>query len=535
MQALFPPSLDRLRWFLVTTVVLLALAVCGNSQAAEIHLLSPANTTSPAECEVVSWGQSERGSVVAHIRPPGKGTVPAGDYGIRITGTDYVYGPISLNKNGRKVVDLPTLRIASTEDAQSTHYFLLDRNSGSMAARVATGNAPTIVLPGQFDLQRDFGESKQPFELKTGDARELACGALRIDSPTSVSDFAYFIVDEKKSTIAAYASHRQGPQALLPGKYRIVREGSGIYSAPLEIRAGKTTALSWTSLKVTPLGAARPECIVYTEGDFKPVLRLPAGDTAALLTPGNYRIAPSASIAEPSPEILQSAVPLVASAGNHLDIWVTNDATILSPVDSQIPIRVHSLPGGYLSLIEPFRIEADIAEPCDLSVYVSSAEHTVTSKNAKNAHPNPLATLPAIPGDAQPSIRLPSGIPDGSLVMIYVEAKNASGNVFHGFSRPFTAAKPRVGKITSLTINGQTPTTVNLSWTAPEGESPSGYNIYREPLGDRPLNLDRPRAETSFENLGLTAGKTYQYSVAAIDGRGIEGPRSDTIKVTTPR
>jgi len=87
-----------------------------------------------------------------------------------------------------------------------------------------------------------------------------------------------------------------------------------------------------------------------------------------------------------------------------------------------------------------------------------------------------------------------------------------------------------------LTVSDPTQTTLNLSWTAPTENtngSPltdlAGYNVYRGTASGGPyakVNTDLVTT-TSFQDTGLTQGRTYYYVVTAVNEEGLESDYSE--------
>jgi fibronectin type 3 domain-containing protein len=71
-------------------------------------------------------------------------------------------------------------------------------------------------------------------------------------------------------------------------------------------------------------------------------------------------------------------------------------------------------------------------------------------------------------------------------------------------------------------------TTVALRWQAIPGAV--SYNVYRD-SSTTPLNAD-PLTATQYQDVGLTNGRIYTYTIAAVDSTGKEGQTLPTIQVT---
>ncbi|OQX84441.1 MAG: hypothetical protein B6D63_04665, partial [Candidatus Latescibacteria bacterium 4484_7] len=68
---------------------------------------------------------------------------------------------------------------------------------------------------------------------------------------------------------------------------------------------------------------------------------------------------------------------------------------------------------------------------------------------------------------------------------------------------------------------------VTLTWY--RAEDAAGYRLYRS---DNPNDSQKMIAETTdtfYTDRGLVNGRTYYYSVSAIDAEGLEGKRSQTV------
>jgi hypothetical protein len=78
---------------------------------------------------------------------------------------------------------------------------------------------------------------------------------------------------------------------------------------------------------------------------------------------------------------------------------------------------------------------------------------------------------------------------------------------------------------------------VDLSWTAPVGTPPTGYNVYygTSPGGESntPDNSDLI-TDTTYPVTDLSGGTTYYFQVYAVDAAGNESDPSNEASATTP-
>ena len=76
---------------------------------------------------------------------------------------------------------------------------------------------------------------------------------------------------------------------------------------------------------------------------------------------------------------------------------------------------------------------------------------------------------------------------------------------------------------------------VDLTWAPNMDSDLAGYNIFRSVDGGEPGKLNKqPVTVPSFRDETVVPGKTYRYSVSAVDLRGNESPRSDETTETVP-
>ena len=92
-----------------------------------------------------------------------------------------------------------------------------------------------------------------------------------------------------------------------------------------------------------------------------------------------------------------------------------------------------------------------------------------------------------------------------------------------------TAAEPGPPPPRNVTATAASSTQINVAWEPPlvSTHPVQGYNVYR--AGD-PIGFV---VSTAFADTGLSPETTYQYTVAAVDDRGVEGESSDAASATT--
>jgi hypothetical protein len=80
------------------------------------------------------------------------------------------------------------------------------------------------------------------------------------------------------------------------------------------------------------------------------------------------------------------------------------------------------------------------------------------------------------------------------------------------------------------------PPFIDLVW-APDGEPDlAGYNVYRREENGRPVKLNTELIKTpAYRDTTAVPGKTYSYSLSAVDVRANESARSEEVSETVPR
>jgi hypothetical protein len=76
---------------------------------------------------------------------------------------------------------------------------------------------------------------------------------------------------------------------------------------------------------------------------------------------------------------------------------------------------------------------------------------------------------------------------------------------------------------------------IDLTWNANTEADLSGYNVYRHDGAGQPVRINAELVKApAFRDVSVASGKTYFYSVAAVDARGNESARSEQASETVP-
>lgn len=69
---------------------------------------------------------------------------------------------------------------------------------------------------------------------------------------------------------------------------------------------------------------------------------------------------------------------------------------------------------------------------------------------------------------------------------------------------------------------------IDVIWAPVSDADLEGYNVYRRQAGESPVKLNpEPIKTPAYRDQHVAAGKTYLYSVSAVDQRGNESARSE--------
>jgi len=76
---------------------------------------------------------------------------------------------------------------------------------------------------------------------------------------------------------------------------------------------------------------------------------------------------------------------------------------------------------------------------------------------------------------------------------------------------------------------------IDLVWNPNSETDFAGYNVYRHERGSEPVKINSELIKSpAFRDPNVLAGRTYFYSVSAVDVRGNESPRSEEAGETVP-
>lgn len=96
----------------------------------------------------------------------------------------------------------------------------------------------------------------------------------------------------------------------------------------------------------------------------------------------------------------------------------------------------------------------------------------------------------------------------------------------------FTAQAPQIAAPAGL-VAVPAPSSIELAWEAPAGDV-AGYRIYRSVGGGALEKIADSGVVPSYSDHAVEHGKTYRYTVAALDADGHEGARSEVREVLMP-
>jgi len=499
-----------------------------NVHASEIKIASTGSAVQP-QVQLLEWGRGEQGKVLGWMKAPAVKSVPSGNYGLRVAGTDYIHGPIRVGKRKTEVFELAWISVTAPKGSGTTVFFLIDRQTGALAARIPSGAEAIPVLPGQFNLTRDLSNISSAVSLKSGQHLEVQAGALKIATPQGIQDCELYIADQDQR-VAAFFRLSQSEQVVLPGTYRVIKRDSGAFSAEIKVVGGERTVLSCAGVSASSMDRQRVPYLVLRRSDQAPIVSGLCDGNSHLVFPGTYLIMSRRYAAEAlkkkNTNLLNAAVSFTARKAEHVPLWRTRDDRFFTSHDSQIPVTIEDK-HKWLAVGRTYRATVTVAETSTVRLFIRDLE---TGKQLQE-----LSKFEAKPPRTNISFALPPKIADGATIILEAQARVASGARFEGSSSPRRAVHSRAGGLGEVVVGDTTETTIELNWPPADGKEVAGYNVYRVPTGPLPINGKIPLTGTAFKDIGLSASRKYEYEIRAVDPRGIEGPSSEIVSATTQR
>ena len=490
-------------------------------------VLAPPPGQAGVEVEVLPWAGGERARALARLVAPAHAHLPAGEYALRVAGSDHRLGPLRMGEAGAHL-RLGAVRAVGPRGAPPAAWFLLDPTTGAAAARVLAGGPAAAILPGRYALRRDLSAPEAETQLEVPPGAEVAIefGAVTFQAPGVVRDVGLFVVAaEDVRQVHAFARLHDGPVELRPGRYRALREGSGVLSPPFEVAPGVVTSLTCASLALLPLGGGSPEALVQGAGEptGPPLLRALAGLPGELIWPGDYvlttwarALAADRAEAPPDPAWLRRTV----RPGDAVKVWVSA-AGVHADGEGALRVSVTAesrrVPAG-----RSVSVRVAIPAPCELELIVVTAhgEATPLARRSVAASP-PVAVVELDLARDQ--------VAEGERPLVVEAAAGLPSGPVRGRSAPFLVVSPRVGPVERVAVVARATTWIELAWAPVAGAA--GYRVYRVGAA-RPIHGSTALPGASFRDLGLLAGRALDYEVCAVDPAGHEGPRA-TVRATT--
>ncbi len=505
----------------------LLTATITNALASGIKITSTGGDSVNPQVQVLQWGDGEQGKVLGWVKAPDTIPVSSGDYGLRLVGTDYIFGPVRIAKD--KILMLETARISITApgDSDQTVFFLTDQKTGALSARIPVNSGVVPVLPGKFNLTRDLSNVTSSITIKAGQHMEIKAGAIAIAAPKTVQDCDLYIVDQQEK-IAAFFRMSQGVQVVLPGSYRVIKKDTGAFSSEIKVVGGERTVLSCAGISASSLDQGRVPYLVLRQSDLAPMVSARCDGKLHLVFPGTYLIVTKQDAVESMNKEkktrFQEATVFTARKADHVSLWHTRDNRFFTSHDSLIPVMVEAKQ-EWLAVGRDYRATVSVAEKSTVRLFIRDLETGKELGQVSEFEANPPMT--------GVSFTLPKEIIDGTTIVIEARASVASGASFKGSSSPRRAVHSRAGKVREFAVTEKTETTIALSWKEADGKDVVGFNVYRVPQGRRPINGKIPLTKAALVDIGLSANRKYNYLIRAVDPRGIEGPDSEIVSATT--
>jgi hypothetical protein len=486
-----------------------------------IVITAPAGAAT-SEVEVLSLAAGEGGAVLARLRPPGQIPLSPGAYAVRLTGTDYRYGPVIVSSGASTRLDLAALAIERPPDTFPADQFLLDQASGALAARISDTATPVITMPGRFWLRRDESETGSEIALAPGEMKRVQLAGLRVHVIGEAAPTLLFLRTSDQRT-AGVTQVPGPPFAVSAGQYFAVLADSA-FELPVDLRPGRTLVIPAATFLVQSVGeGSRGYSAVDVEtrrvlvqAKTSPIPRLLIGTGRQMVILGEPY---SGDVAKR----VESAPRFIASAGKGLRIWMSEDGKALVG-GGDLSVDVVGAEDGAIVVDRRIVLKVPLAESVRLtaSAYVVADNHAVHSLPAVIAHP-PFAELAFAGGSVE--------VTDGTPIYFRVDMDLPDGSRLQGVSPVVVARHVALEPPRDVTAVAESPTRVAIQW---KGEWGARYNLYRTPSGLRAINGSVPLGESQYVDRALTARRQYTYLVCVVDDRALEGRCGPAVTVSTP-
>ncbi len=506
-------------------VLLVALAVTMvNVSAAELTVTTPTGVT--AEIEVLAWSGDARDFVRARLTAPGRTSIEPGRYALRLTGTDYRFGPVDLSALNQ-TVGLGSLTVRVPERAAPTTIYILDHDQGGVAAAIAT-DAVAAVLPGRFNLQRDLAETALPLDVSAGDVIEIDFAAVTVELPSDAGGAPVYLADPIDA-IAAYGDPRAGAIAVAPGPYRVVgAEGNG--GLPVFAEPGRIASVTPALIAVVPVGEGGTPFVVFDAATGDPVLSARTGDAShPLMVRDGTTLAMALSIGDwTTPEALAAAPRFLATAGEVTRFWQLPDNRLVGgrgDLEAGRLVEWRTNDDRLVVAGGEARLRLIAAEPslADVTlVRIDGDDQVEVARAAQTAIAPPTSEI---------MIDIPADLPAGALLKAVADIERSDGSTLRGESRPTVVVVLDVAAPQDLAAAADGPTSVALTWAEAGGADFAGYQVWRQPTGRVPASGPLLLAETRFIDRGLSRGGAYAYTVCAVDSRGLAAACSASAEI----
>ena len=412
--------------------------------------------------------------------------------------------------NGDGIVDL-----AVADGGENGVSVLLGEGDGTFgpASRYNTAPNPTSVVAGDFngDTKIDlaianFGVNSVSVLLGKGDGTfQIAVAYLAGTHPRSLATADF---DHDGDLDLAVANFDSDDVSILYG------QGNGTFGLPVSYATASgpawiiTTNLnadSWPDLAVAAQDAGNVSILLgNSNGTFNPAAPLSLSGHPTSLVSGDFNGDGKTDLAVSEGDT--GAISIVLGNGN---------ATFQAAVD-------HPACGTAATSVAVFDAESD--GKADLAVTCRGPDQMAfLSGTGTGSFASPL-TFSAGFEPAHVVALDVDGDPRKDLV---VANSGGSISIYRGFG---TCSDP-----SSVTATATAPTSVGITWTAPAGDPPARYNVYRSSNGiDYALVGFAEHPATSYTDQTAAAGAAYLYKIrsAASDGTNESGDSNRDLAVT---
>ncbi len=389
-------------------------------------------------------------------------------------------------------IPLGALEIVAPKDAVA-RFGLFASEDGRLVAPLVVGDS--LALPaGQYDLRPDLGTGATRVDIEAGATTRVLLGAVVPSQPLMMPAF---LADPQTGDVRATLPGGATTVGVLPGAYGVAVNAQ-LPRGEVVVTAAETTTV--------------PVLALTFESDLDPPAELSLVGRDLLIRPGETFVLPglgSGTVRIGPIELFSGPV-----VGTHR-VWRLGDD--VWPRRDGLPVRFAETAQPRLVAGGETTIEYALAGFADVSVALGNATQTFAQWEWQQGR-----------GQHTRILDLPDDLPPGDEVTVRLTVVRPDAPVLDGVTETRRVHEPLTAPVRDLAVDQADRTTVNLTWSPPDGPAVATYVAYRDGLRLWAVETQ------AFQDIGLSAGRSYLYAICPLDDLDQEGPCVETHATTAP-